>query len=497
MSSSQGSGAVAEAVLPHVPTQLFVGGAWQDASDSGSFEAISPTSEERLAQIAAATPADVDAAVAAARAQVDGGEWSRLTGADRGRLIARLADAMERDLETLVALEAHDVGKPAFEPRLVDIPNAIDTIRHFAGWADKIEGRWVTPLPAFGRARQAYTIREPIGVIGAITAWNAPTLIAAWKLGPALAAGNAVVLKPAEDASLTALHLAALIEEVGFPPGTVNVVPGLGPVAGAALARHPGVDKISFTGSPEVGREIAIQAARDFRRVTLELGGKSPQIVLPDANLEAVLPGVAIGFLANQGEICAAGTRVLVHRELYDDVVSGLAGAAQGARLGDPFDPDTTMGALINRAQLERVTGYIAQGQEDGAELVTGGGRPERRGFFVEPTVFAGSSNAIGIAQDEIFGPVALVLPFDDADAAVEIANDTRYGLAAYLWTQSLSEAHRLAGKLRAGGVWINGPGAPDARLPWGGLKTSGIGRELGFAGIEANTEEKTVTITL
>ena len=497
MSSSQGNGVMAGPVLPRTPTQLFIAGEWRDAADGATFDVISPTSEQRLATLAAAGAADIDAAVKAARAQIDGGEWSRMTGADRGRLLYRLAEAMERDAEIFVTLEGHDVGKPAFEPRMVDIPNAIDVIRHFAGWADKIEGRWVTPRPAFGRTRQAYTIREPIGVIGAIAAWNAPTLIASWKLGPALAAGNAVVLKPAEDAPLTALHLATLIEEVGFPAGVVSVVPGLGETAGAALVRHPLVDKISFTGSPEVGREIAIQAAGDFRRVTLELGGKSPQIVLSDADLSAVLPGVAVGFLANQGEICAAGTRILVARELYDDVVGGLADAARGARLGDPFDPSTTMGALINRQQRDRVTSYIAQGSADGAELVTGGGRPERPGFFVEPTVFAGTSNGIGIAQDEIFGPVALVLPFDDAEDAIAIANDTRYGLAAYVWTQNLSEAHRLAAQLRAGGVWINGPGAPDARLPWGGLKTSGIGRELGWAGIEGNTEEKTVTITL
>ena len=271
-----------------------------------------------------------------------------MTGADRGRLLWRLADLMERDLETFVALEAHDVGKPAFEPRMVDIPNAIDVFRHFAGWADKIEGRWVTPLPAFGHLRQAYTIREPIGVVGAITAWNAPTLIASWKLGPALAAGNAVVLKPAEDAPLCALYLAALIEEAEFPAGVVSVIPGLGAVAGAALVGHRGVDKISFTGSPEVGREIAIQSRRRVPPVTLELGGKSPQIVLADADLGAALPGIAVGFLANQGEICAAGTRILVARALYDDVVAGLADAARGVILGDPFHPETTMGALIN-----------------------------------------------------------------------------------------------------------------------------------------------------
>jgi betaine-aldehyde dehydrogenase len=483
--------------LPSVPTSLFIGGRWRAAENDASFEAVSPSTEERLATVAAAQASDVDAAVAAARAQFDGGEWSKLTGSERGRLLYRLADLMERDIETFVTLEALDVGRPAFEPRLVDIPNAIDTIRYFAGWADKIEGRWVTPLPAFGRERRAYTVREPLGVVGAITAWNAPTLIASWKLGPALAAGNTVVLKPAEDASLSTLYLARLVEEVGFPDGSVNVIPGLGEAAGAALVRHPGLDKVSFTGSPEVGREIAIQAARDFRRVTLELGGKSPQIILEDADLGAVLPGVAMGFFANQGEICAAGTRVFVARSHFEEVVGGLADAAGNVVLGDPFDERTTMGALINERQLERVLGYIDRGRDEGAELVTGGTRADRRGYFVQPTVFAGGGNDIQIAREEIFGPVGLVLPFDDVEQALALANDTRYGLAAYVWTNNLSAAHRIAGSLHAGSVWINGAGAPDARLPWGGLKTSGIGRELGWAGIEASTEEKTVTITL
>ena len=495
--SIQASDVVGVVEVPHVPTQLFIGGEWRDAADGATFEVIAPANEQPIATVAAAGEADIDAAVAAARAQFDGGDWSRLTGAERGRLLYRLAELLERDAELLVTLEAFDIGRPAYEPRLVDIPNAIDVFRHFAGWADKIEGRWVEPLPAFGRLRQAYTIREPLGVVGAITAWNAPTLIASWKLAPALAAGNTVVLKPAEDACLSTLHLAALVAEAGFPEGAVNVVPGIGALAGAALARHPAVAKISFTGSPEVGREIAVQAAHDFRRVTLELGGKSPQIVLGDAELDWVVPGVAGGLFANQGEICAAGTRIFVARDLYDGVVSGLADAARSVQLGDPFDEHTTMGALINRRQRDRVLGYIERGIDDGAALVAGGGAPKRPGYFVEPTVFAGEDNQIAIARDEIFGPVGLVMPFDDLDDAVRAANDTRYGLAAYVWTHSLSEAHRTARELRAGSVWINGPGAPDARLPWGGMKTSGIGRELGYAGIEANTEEKTVTISL
>jgi len=306
-----------------------------------------------------------------------------------------------------------------------------------------------------------------------------------------------VVLKPAEDASLSTLHLASLIAEAGLPGGTVNVVPGLGATAGAALVRHPGVDKVSFTGSPEVGREIAVRAAGDFRRVTLELGGKSPQIVLADADLASALPGIAGGFFANQGEICAAGTRILAAREVYEGVVEGLAEAARAVRLGDPFDAATTMGALVNERQLDRVLGYIDRGNAEGATLVAGGNRPDRKGYFVEPTVFAGGGNDTTIAREEIFGPVGLVLPFDDIEDALRQANDTRYGLAAYLWTNDLTLAHRLAARVRAGAVWINGPGAPDARLPWGGVKMSGVGRELGWAGIEANTEEKTVTVNL
>ena len=486
-----------ESVLSDVPRQLYIDGQWRDAASGERFAVVAPFSEETLAEIAAAGQADIDAAVAAARAQVDGGTWSKLTGADRRDLMLALADLIERDTDVLCMLESLDVGKPAADPHHVDLPGTIDTLRYFAGWADKIDGRAVRALPHMGRARHCYTIREPLGVIAAIVPWNSPLMIASWKLGPALAAGNAIVLKPSEDAPLSNLHLAKLIEEAGFPAGVVNVVPGIGQAAGAPLACHPGVDKVSFTGSPEVGREIAIQCAKDFRRCTLELGGKSPQLILADADLEAAIAGTAMGLFANAGEICAAGTRVLVHRSHYDEVVAGLAEAAGKVRLGDPFEPGTTMGALINKAQLERVSGYVEKGRAEGARVVAGGGVPDRPGYFVEPTIFADGNNDMTIAREEIFGPVGLVMAFDDPAEAARLANDTRYGLAAFIWTRDVSAAHELASQVKAGTVWVNGFGPPDPRLPWGGMKTSGMGRELSYSGIEDDTEEKTVTIVL
>jgi acyl-CoA reductase-like NAD-dependent aldehyde dehydrogenase len=483
--------------LPNVPTQLYIDGRWRDAVSGRTFEVIAPASEEVIAEVALADAPDVDLAVRAARAQLDDGEWSRTTGADRRRLITRLAELVERDSEKLSLLDAVDGGKPLFDAQVVDIASAIDTYHYFAGWADKIDGRAVEALPHMGHARHSYTRREPIGVVAGIVPWNAPTMITAWKLAPALAAGCTMVLKPPEDAPLTSQHLASLIEEAGFPPGVVNFVPGLGEGAGASLVRHPGVDKVSFTGSPEVGRDVAIACARDFRRVALELGGKSPQIILADADIEAAIAGTAMGLFANQGEVCAAGTRVFVDRRHYDDIVAGLAQAAGEVKLGDPLDASVTMGALINRTQLERVVGYVQAGKDEGARLVAGGGRPDRKGYFVEPTIFADGSNDMKIAREEIFGPVGLVMPFDDPTEVAALANDTQYGLAAFIWTRDISAAHELAARVKAGTVWVNGFGAPDARLPWGGRKTSGLGRELSWSGIESNTEEKVVTIVL
>ncbi len=475
--------------------RLFIDGRWTDARSGASFDLVNPATAEVFATVAAADADDVDAAVAAARREFDGGPWSRLSGPDRGRLLLRLAELIERDAQRFVELEALEIGKPLFDAG-VEVPLAAETFRYYAGWADRIEGR-TFQLPDFmGRPRLSYTSRQPIGVVGAITPWNAPTMIGSWKVAPALAAGCTLVLKPAEDAPLTMLLLAELAQEAELPAGVLNVVPGAGPVAGAALVRHAGVDKVSFTGSPEVGAEIARVAGPAFRAVTLELGGKSPQIILPGADLDKVLPVAAISLFANQGETCAAGTRVLAHESLREEVLAGLAERARSIQVGDPFDPDTQMGALINQGQLDRVLGYVETGRAEGAELVAGGSRFERPGYFVEPTVFAGS-NDLTIAQDEIFGPVGTVIGFSDYEEAIQLANATRYGLAAVVWTDDLSLAHRTAAALRVGAVWVNAWGPPDPRLPWGGVKASGIGRELGEAGIAACTNEKVISVVL
>ncbi|MBY8861993.1 aldehyde dehydrogenase family protein [Nocardia sp. CA2R105] len=478
------------------PTELYINGQWGPAAGNRSLPNINPATEELLADIAFGGPADIDAAVKAARAQLSG-EWAALPGAARGVILNRIADLIEEHAEVLAQLEALDIGKPVGQPQMLDVPNAVATFRHFAGWADKITGATIPTSGYMGRPTHSYTVREPIGVIGAIVPWNTPLMIAAWKLAPALAAGNTLVVKPSEDAPLSILYLGKLLAQSGLPDGVVNIVPGDGAVTGNALVEHPGVDKISFTGSPVVGRLIQQKAAETFKRVVLELGGKSPQIILPDADIEAAVAGCAMGLFFNQGEVCAAGTRIFVHRSRYDEVVAALAGAAEAQVLGDPFDPATTLGALVSEKQRNTVLGYIEKGKSEGAHVAAGGVGVDGPGYFVRPTIFSNATNDMTIAQEEIFGPVGVVIAYDDVSEAIRLANETQYGLAATIWTRDVAQAHTLAGQVRAGAVWINGWAAIDPALPWGGMKTSGIGRELGWAGILANTEEKVVTVVL
>ncbi|WP_350351652.1 aldehyde dehydrogenase family protein [Microbacterium sp. A8/3-1] len=480
--------------VPMPPSQLLIDGEWIGSSDGATIEVVAPATGESLGRIAAATVGDVDAAVRAARAQFDHGEWSKTSGADRGKLLWRLADLVEADLERLSTLEAVDVGRPFGEAFYAEIPLVVDVLRHFAGWADKLTGSTFTLPPFGGEDRFSYTVRQPLGVVAAITPWNAPTMITSWKLAPALAAGNTIVIKPAPDASLTTLRLGELIIEAGFPAGVVNIVTGSGTDAGAALTQHPGVDKISFTGSTSVGRQIAATAAASLKKVTLELGGKSPQIIWPDADLEKAAPVAALSIFANQGQTCASASRIYVHRSVLDDFVNLLKIEAESRVLGDPLDAETTMGSLINPAQLERVLGYIASAREEGAQLITGGGCVEGPGLFVEPTIFVGG-NELTVAREEIFGPVGTVIPFDDDDEVLALANDNAYGLTAVLWTNNASRIGRFTREIHAGVVWVNAWGPPHPAVPWLGVKSSGIGEELGLEGLKANTRVKTVNV--
>lgn len=476
--------------------KLFIGGQWVDPLEGKTFASHNPATAARHADIAEASAADVDRAVAAARAAMNDPEWSEMKPSLRARLINRLADAIEANIDELAALETLDNGMPVRDAKFFHIPHAIESLRYNAGWATKLNGETIA-LSGMG-TWHAYTLREPVGVVAQIVPWNAPLAMACAKIGPALAAGCAVILKPAEETSLTALRLAHLIEEIGFPAGVFNLLTGFGEPVGAALTAHPGVDKVSFTGSTEVGRLILRAAAGNFKRVTLELGGKTPVIVLPDADPLKATEGAARAIFTNAGQVCNAGSRLFVHERLFDQVVEGVGKLADAMKLGSGFDADTTMGPLISQTQRDRVRGYVESGISDGATLHAGGREIDGEGYFVAPAVLTGTRAEMAVRREEIFGPVLCAISFadQDLDRIAADANASDYGLGAVVWTNDLSAAHKLARKLKAGTVRVNGGGL-DPALPFGGFKQSGWGRENGREGIDAYTEIKSVAIAL
>lgn len=475
----------------------YIEGAHAEASDGARMNLVNPITEDVFGTAACGTAEDVARAVAAASSQLNGGAWSQLNGAQRGMLLIKLADLVERDTVALADMDANAIGRSPMEPRMMDIPNAVANLRAAAGWANLLEGRTIPSGGYMGMKTLSYTIREPIGVVGAIVPWNAPLMITTWKLAALLAAGCTVVIKPSEETPQSALHLAALCQEAGFPDGVVNVVMGYGDVVGRALCEHPDVAKISFTGSPEAGRAIQRIAGPLFKRVTLELGGKSPQIVFDDAVFDDALRGCAMGLFINQGQICAAGSRILVQKGIAQKFAAALAEAATSVKVGDPRQPGVQMGPVAKKAQYERVNRYIQLGIDEGAELLAGGVSHSDKGWFVRPTIFAKATNQMAIAREEIFGPVGTVIEFDSDEEAIAIANDSQYGLAATVWTTNLTRAHKVAAAVKAGAIGVNCWSPLDANLPWGGLKTSGIGREGGLAGVLAYTEEKVITVLL
>lgn len=476
--------------------KLLIDGKWIAAASGKTFFTHNPADGGKLADIAAADAEDVDLAVAAARRAFEDGPWSKMTPATRAKLIWRLADALEAKAEEFAFIETLDNGKPLNDAKVVDLPHSIEVLRYFAGWCTKLNGESIS-LSNPG-TWHAYTMREPVGVVGSITPWNAPLMMAVSKIAPALAAGCTVVLKPAEQTPLTALKLGQLILDVGFPDGVVNILTGFGETAGAAITAHPGIDKVTFTGSTDVGRIIIKAAANDFKRVTLELGGKTPVIVFPDADIDRAIEGAARSIFSNAGQICNAGSRLYAHRDVFDRLVEGVSRRAGEFRVGPGLEASTQMGPVVSQEQLDRISGFIASGKSQGAEVRAGGGRIGTEGYFVEPTVLTGTRPDMDVMQQEIFGPVLCAMSYEEADldCIAREANSTSYGLGAVLWTRDLSTAHKMARKLKAGTVRVNGGGL-DPALPFGGFKQSGWGRELGREGVEAYTELKSVAMAL
>lgn len=481
------------------PRQMLINGKWMSAASGKTFPTYNPATGEVLANVAEGDNEDIKQAVKAARQAFDHGHWRALTASQRGRLIGKLADLLEQHTEEFAYLESLDNGKPLSVAKAADVPLAVDLFRYMAGWATKIEGNTIPMSVPYtpGAKYFAYTLREPVGVVGQIIPWNFPLLMAAWKLGPALATGCTVVLKPAEQTPLTALRLGELIMEAGFPEGVVNVVPGYGETAGAALAAHPEVDKVAFTGSTEVGKLILHALAGNLKKVSLELGGKSPNVVFKDADLETAIPGAASAIFFNQGQCCCAGSRLYVEKSIFDQVVEGVSERAKKINVGSGLEPDTHMGPLVSEEQLSRVCGYLDAGIAEGAEAVTGGRKTGDRGYFVEPAVLVNTHEEMKVVREEIFGPVVVAMPFSDPEELLPRANNSEYGLAAAVWTRDINKAHRTAQGMRAGTVWINCYNIFDAALPFGGYKQSGWGREMGHDALDLYLQTKAVCARL
>jgi phenylacetaldehyde dehydrogenase len=479
--------------------QLLIDGKWVDPASGNRFAVYDPATAEVIAHVPEGNKQDVDRAVAAARRAFDSGPWRKLTPSERGKMVWKLGDLLEKHLEEFAQLESLDNGKPVAVARVADVPLAVDMFRYMAGWATKIEGNTIPiSVPyAPGANFLAYTLHEPVGVVAQIIPWNFPLLMAVWKLAPALAAGCTIVLKPAEQTPLTALRLGDLILEAGFPAGVVNIITGFGEETGAPLAAHPHVDKVAFTGSTEVGKLIVKAATGNLKKVSLELGGKSPNVVFSDADIDAATKGAAMAIFFNHGQCCVAGSRLYVQKKHFDNVVGGVADIAKGIKLGPGMASDTQMGPLVSAEQLDRVSGFTEHGVKSGAKALAGGQRCGDRGYFFQPTVLVNTTPDMKVVQEEIFGPVVTAMPFDDLDDLIARANDTVYGLGAGVWTKDIGKAHKVAAGIRAGTVWVNCYNVFDAAMPFGGYKQSGWGREMGHHALELYTEVKSVCVGL